>query len=233
MEEQRQQVGQVHKAILAIIKEMGAVGKDGKNEQQNYNFRSAAAVVAACKPLLSKHDLYVAPNRILSDECGKGPNDKGFRVRQRIVYRFTHIDGSFVDVEVTGEGVDYGDKASNKCMTVSFKYALCETFCIPDYDQENDPDFHSPENGPPKGQRQQGEGKPAEEPKAGKQPVNKVLQAKRETVSAAMDKAGIPKADKVGWLSIKLNRQIKSAADLTSEDCEKALEALKSGKGAA
>ena len=147
--------GKIGEAILAVMSEIGAIGKDKENKEQHYQFRSVDAVVTACHPVLLKHQMFVRPIRIVSEEVGKGPNDKGFRVRQKIVYRFEHADGSFRDAEVTGEGVDYGDKASNKCMSVSFKYVLCQTFCIPTQDPGDDPDNHSPEMGPPneRGQR--------------------------------------------------------------------------------
>jgi hypothetical protein len=150
--------GKILEALFAIAAEVPAIGKDSENTQQHYNFRSADAIMAGLKPLLVRHQVLVYPVKILDEESGKGPKDAGFRVRQRIVYRFEHIDGSFRDAVVTGEGVDYGDKACNKSMTVSLKYVLGQMFFIPYYNSDADPDRESPEMGDPnersRGQRQ-------------------------------------------------------------------------------
>jgi hypothetical protein len=49
----------------------------------------------------------------------------------KIRYRFYADDGSFVDAVVIGEGMDSGDKASNKAMSVAQKYAFIQVFAIP------------------------------------------------------------------------------------------------------
>jgi len=240
MDTEQQQQGKVHTAILAVMAEIGAVGKDGKNKEQNYNFRSVDAVTDAVHPLLVRHQLYVRPLKILTDELGPGPNGKGYRVRQKIVYRITHTDGSFSDGEVTGEGVDYGDKASNKSMAVSFKYFLCQTFCIPIHDPESDPDTHSPEMVPPGergGQRQGGQQAAA---KAGEQksatqgqspPLDPKAQALNDLV-ALLKRKGVSGSKQVlPWLSDQTNpkRKVTKLSDITEAEfpaMKKAADAL-------
>jgi hypothetical protein len=59
----------------------------------------------------------------------------------KMQYTFFADDGSSVKAVVMGEGMDSGDKASNKAMAVAHKYAIVQMFAIPtedDKDPEND-----------------------------------------------------------------------------------------------
>jgi hypothetical protein len=49
----------------------------------------------------------------------------------KIRYDFFARDGSSVSATVMGEGMDSGDKASNKAMAVAHKYALLQILSIP------------------------------------------------------------------------------------------------------
>ena len=57
-------------------------------------------------------------------------------------FTFYATDGSNVSTQARGEGMDSGDKASNKAMAVAHKYALTQTFTIP-YEGMVDPDSDS------------------------------------------------------------------------------------------
>ena len=59
----------------------------------------------------------------------------------KIKYTFYAEDGTFVEAITTGEGMDSGDKASNKAMAIAMKYAMFQVFCIP---TEDDPDAETP-----------------------------------------------------------------------------------------
>ena len=54
-------------------------------------------------------------------------------------YTFYAKDGSSVQCVVVGEGMDSGDKATNKAMSIAFKYACFQVFCIPT-EEMKDPD---------------------------------------------------------------------------------------------
>ena len=60
----------------------------------------------------------------------------------KIAFRFYATDGSFVEAVTLGEGMDSGDKASNKAMAIAYKYALFQVFCIPT-EEMTDPDGES------------------------------------------------------------------------------------------
>ena len=57
----------------------------------------------------------------------------------KIRYTFHAEDGSTVTTEVIGEGMDSGDKSSNKSMAVAHKYALLQAFMVPT-EEIKDPD---------------------------------------------------------------------------------------------
>ena len=61
----------------------------------------------------------------------------------KMKYTFYASDGSSVSAVVIGEGMDSGDKASNKAMAVAMKYAMFQVFCIPT-EELTDPDAYSP-----------------------------------------------------------------------------------------
>ncbi len=61
----------------------------------------------------------------------------GFRVVLTVRFRAFAQDGSSVETTAIGEGIDYGDKAYNKAMSVAHKYALLQLFCIPTEDQKD------------------------------------------------------------------------------------------------
>jgi hypothetical protein len=70
----------------------------------------------------------------------------------RIRFNFIAEDGSSAACTVIGEGMDTGDKASNKAMAVALKYALTQMLLLP-YD-EVDPDATTPEPSKPKAKRE-------------------------------------------------------------------------------
>jgi hypothetical protein len=62
----------------------------------------------------------------------------------KIKYTFYAEDGTKVSAVVVGEAFDSGDKATNKAMSIAFKYACYQVFCIPTEDMK-DPDSESHE----------------------------------------------------------------------------------------
>ena len=67
----------------------------------------------------------------------------------KIKYTFYAEDGTNVSAVVIGEGMDSGDKASNKAMAIAMKYAFFQVFCIPT-EEMKDPDAETPEPSRPK-----------------------------------------------------------------------------------
>lgn len=133
----------IFKAIQSISQEIAAVPKDKKNEMQRYNFRGIDDIYLAIHDLLAKYGVFSVPEVIAErSEERKSKNDTALIYRiLTIRYTFYAVDGSSFSAVVVGEGMDSGDKASNKAMAVAHKYALLQIFSIPTSeakDPEND-----------------------------------------------------------------------------------------------
>jgi hypothetical protein len=132
---------QIYAAMSAVMRELDAIGKDKRNQQQGFNYRGIDDVYNALHPLLAKHGIICTPD-VLDKAREERTNAKGTVLAfttLRIRYTFWAGDGSSVACTVEGEGMDSGDKSSNKAMAVAHKYALLQTFCIPTQDMP-DPD---------------------------------------------------------------------------------------------
>ena len=126
------------------MREIDAIGKNKKNQQQGFNYRGIDDVYNALNPLLAKHGVFTAPEA-MSISRETLTNQKGTTLHFSIVtmkHKFYAEDGTSVDTIVVGEGMDSGDKATNKAMAIAHKYALFQIFCIPTVDMP-DPDAES------------------------------------------------------------------------------------------
>lgn len=122
----------IHQAINAVMKDVGAVGKNKKNDTQKYMYRGIDDVMAALAPAMQEHGIYVTPEVLeQAREEREGRTSKLLYSIVKVKYTFWALDGSNVETVVMGEGMDSGDKATNKAMSAAFKYALLQTFCIP------------------------------------------------------------------------------------------------------
>ena len=126
----------VYKAISAVAKDMAEVGisKDRENRQQGFSFRGIDQVYNALAPMLAKHGLVILP-RITERTVTERTTQKGgvlFYVVVKAEFDFVATeDGSKHTVVTYGEAMDSGDKATNKAMSIAYKYAAFQTFCIP------------------------------------------------------------------------------------------------------
>lgn len=217
--------GKIHGAICSIMAEIGGVEKSRKNQGQGYQYRGIADLYLATQPLMAKHRVHIAPYRIIDDSWAERPTKNGGTmacVRMRVQYRVFHEDGSFVEMETTGEAMDSGDKATNKAMSSAMKYALIQLFAIPEEDPEIDTEHASPAL--------------AEAPNQAPSPVaatagQHLPKASKEAVKAlaiAMNEAGIKDREEVlAWCSIKVNRDVTSRNDLTVAECSLCIDAAK------
>jgi len=139
--------GKIHGAMVAIMKAVKPIGKDQKNVQQGYKFRGIADAYRALQQVMAANDVYSIPVKIEVLETREGKTRGGgsmWYLRCLFTYRFTHVDGSSVDVQALGEGMDTGDKCSGKAMSTADKYALLQAFKIPE-DKPDDVENDSPE----------------------------------------------------------------------------------------
>lgn len=138
----------IYESICAVMADIGAVGKNTKNTQQGFMFRGIDAVMNALNPALIKHKVFVVPE-ILEQNREERTTSKGNALIYsicKIKYTFYAEDGSSLSAVVIGEGMDSGDKATNKAMSIAFKYACFQVFCIPTEEMKaDDPDNTTPE----------------------------------------------------------------------------------------
>lgn len=126
----------VYAAISAVAKDMATTGisKDRKNAQQGFNFRGIDQVYNALAPALVNHRLLILP-RITERTVTERTTQKGgvlFYVVVKADFDFVSTeDGSIHTVTTYGEAMDSGDKATNKAMSIAYKYAAFQAFCIP------------------------------------------------------------------------------------------------------
>lgn len=132
----------IFETIAAVMADIGAVGKTSRNQQQGFMFRGIDAVMNALAPALTKNKCFVVPE-ILEQIREERQSTKGNMLIYsicKIKYTFYAEDGSCVSAIVIGEGMDSGDKATNKAMSIAFKYACFQVFCIPTEEMQDDPD---------------------------------------------------------------------------------------------
>lgn len=145
-------MNQIHNKIIACMRDVEAIGKNKRNQQQGFSYRGIDDVYNALNPILSKHGVFTAPE-VVSISREQVTSNKGTLLHYSIVtmkHKFYAEDGSCVETVVVGEGMDSGDKATNKAMAIAHKYALFQIFCIPTEDVV-DPDSEAHVTVPPPG----------------------------------------------------------------------------------
>ena len=116
---------QIYTAVNKVMKEIGAIGKTSKNTQQGFMFRGIDAVMNGIQPALVNNGIFIVPEileQTREERQTKSGNNLIYSVC-KIKYTFYAQDGSSIEAVVIGEGMDSGDKATNKAMSIAFKYA--------------------------------------------------------------------------------------------------------------
>lgn len=134
----------IYESIGAIMGECGPIGKDKTNKQQGFQYRGVDDVMNALQPLMAKYKVFVVPEVLEQTREERPSRNNGVLLYSvcKIKYTFYAEDGTSVSAVVIGEGMDSGDKATNKAMSAAFKYACFQVFCIPT-EEMKDPDAES------------------------------------------------------------------------------------------
>lgn len=139
--ETRNMSNMIYKKMSEVMKDIGTISKDQKNAAQGFKFRGIDQFVNSLYPALLKHGVFMTPRcrsetHELKDVVrgsGKAGIDKHVTIMME--YDFYAEDGSKVTVgPIPAEGLDSGDKATNKALSAALKYALIQTFSIPTED---------------------------------------------------------------------------------------------------
>ena len=198
-------VPQIYGLIGKAMREIGAVGKDSINQTQGFKYRGIDAVMNALNPVMAKYGLFIVPEvleqtreertsvkSVWNKDEKKYVEKSSTLIWSILKIRFTMYapDGSNISSIIIGEGMDTGDKATNKALAIALKYAAFQIFMIPT-EEVIDPDAESHEIAPKQGAKP--EAKPEEpaepeEPKANVSTVPTVpavpaLQSKINAVS--------------------------------------------------
>lgn len=136
--------GKIYSDIGAVMRKISAVSKSRDNTQQGFKYRGVDDVYNELHSLLAEQGVFTVPTVLESSREEKVTQRGGtlFYSILKIRYRIFASDGSYVDSLVQGEGMDSGDKASNKAMAVAHKYMFLQVFCIPTK-EDKDPDAES------------------------------------------------------------------------------------------
>ncbi|WP_185902526.1 ERF family protein [Streptomyces sp. WAC05292] len=136
----------VDEAMIEVMREIGPVGKNGRNRDQGYTFRAQEDIVAAARKPMAKYGLRMLPRVISHEHFTRG------KVNVAIIeveYTFRGPGGDTMPpILVIGEGADVSDKASNKAMTAAKKYAYIQAFEIADGADDGDNDHPAAVRGP-------------------------------------------------------------------------------------
>ena len=134
-------MAQIHELIGQAMGQIGAIGKDSRNNQQGFMYRGIDAVYNALNPVMSKLGLFICPE-VLDMRREERTNKNGTVIiytALTVKYTVYAPDGSNVTLTVVGEGMDTGDKSVNKAMSIAMKYAMFQLFFIPT-EELKDPD---------------------------------------------------------------------------------------------
>lgn len=135
---------QIYQLIPKIMQAIGAVAKNRKNVQQGYQFRGIDDVYNALAGPMAENGVFCVPKVIGEPKRSQWETKNKatmFSVFLMAEFTFYAPDGSSITATTAGEGMDTGDKATNKAMSAALKYAMLDVFCIPTEepkDSEND-----------------------------------------------------------------------------------------------
>jgi hypothetical protein len=141
----------IQETIAKVASEVGAVGKNQRNNYDGYQYRGIDDLYNAFGPVMAANNLVVSP-MVIEHSLHERTTQKGGTANYAFVlvqYTFHNGEDSMIAV-VPGEGLDRGDKAFNKAMAAAEKTVFFQTFMIPiEVNGASDSEEHSHEVGNP------------------------------------------------------------------------------------
>jgi hypothetical protein len=205
----------VIEALLAVMEDVQAVGKGDRNNQQGYNFRGIDAVINAVGPAFRKHGVIAVPAkseaRYRDVQTSTGKPSRECTVT--VMYRFYGPAGDFIEVEVPGESMDFGDKGAPKAMSVAYRIALLQALCIPT--DEPEPDAQSYERSARAAQPEPQWETPLPEPTTDWEWANK-FEPRANAAGSEGELKGL-------WEELVVKHQRREVTDSDAEDLKKLL----------
>jgi len=136
---------EIYKAITTVMGMIAPIAKGRTNTQgASFKFRGVDDVMNELQPALVAAKIFIVPEVLESTREERQTKSGGMMTSAILKIKFTFYaeDGSCVSSIVIGEAFDAGDKATNKALSIGFKYACLQVFCIPTEDAK-DPDAES------------------------------------------------------------------------------------------
>lgn len=128
-------------SIMGVMRAVSAVGKTGRNQAQNFNFRGIDGVLNAVGPALREVGGFIKPDAV-EITYEHGASSKGtptIEVHLTARYSWYGTDGGEpVSSVVVAEAMDTSDKATAKAWSVAYRTFLLQILCLPT--DEPDPD---------------------------------------------------------------------------------------------
>jgi hypothetical protein len=135
----------IYQAIASAMSEIEPIAKGRENKEQHFQYRGVDDIMNSLAPILVRNKIFIYPEVTNVQRQERTAKSGGSLLYSILTVKchFAHEDGSEICCTVVGEGMDSGDKASNKAMAVAYKYACLQVFCIPTADVK-DPDGETP-----------------------------------------------------------------------------------------
>ena len=134
----------IFESIVAVQADVEFIGKDKQVQSGGtYKYRGVDQVLNTLHPLFARHKVFAVPEVLELLFREHRTTQKGGEVvyqALKVKYTFYAEDGTNVSAVVVGEAMDSGDKASNKCMSIAYKYACFQILSIPTEETTADPD---------------------------------------------------------------------------------------------
>ncbi len=137
----------IHVALSDVMRDIGPIAKSERNTSQGFNYRGIDAICNAAYPLFVEHGVTLSAKIVGDVQRSERKTAKGGTLYYSVFivrYTFWARDGSHRETEAVGEGMDSGDKSSNKAMSVAMKYAILQMLCIPVAMKDADEPYDAP-----------------------------------------------------------------------------------------
>ena len=136
----------IYRKIAAVAAQVERIDKDGKNAHKNYSYATLPGIFATLKPLLAEQQLALLPRMVEHSEQTTTAASSG-----GAAYVLTRVQmlidiccgdtGDSISLAWAGEAGRYNDdKGIASAQTVCMRTFLINTFQLPCYDAEFDPD---------------------------------------------------------------------------------------------
>lgn len=126
-------MGGLHEALSKAIADCGE-GVSKERTAQGYKFRGIDQVLNFLNPIMARHQLALVPHNVTDEQVIERQTKAGgaaYFARAKVEFRLYHSSGESLPAMAWVEAMDTSDKALNKVMSIAWKYAAIQTFCIP------------------------------------------------------------------------------------------------------